>query len=238
MPPTVTYTGRMDYIERASGKVRGEEAFTVGRDGDRRFQASMVNIFDSGISRLIFMEFDAAWRPVHATCSVRAGDRSFGHTFFDFDGKTVRALHRSRDYGHFLQEKQLDAPVQAFGSHSVIGDGLQILGLDRIEPGETRRFENRLSSNELSNGGSLQMITPGYSGTGEPAVLHLQRFPNEVMSFQGRDCPVERYDLSRIGKPPLSVWLSREMELPLMLAWDVYGSVYRVTVLERLGEAG
>lgn len=237
MTATRIYNGRMDYIERATGKVRGEEAFTVGRDGDRRFQTSVINIFDSGISRLIFLEFDAGWRPVHGTCSIRVGDRSYGHTFFDFDGTTVRALHRSRDYGHFLQEKRLESPVQAFGSHSVIGDGLQILGLDAIEPGETRRFENRLSSNELSNGGSIQMITPGYSGTGEPAVLHLQRFADETLSFQGRDIPVERYDLSRVDKPPLSVWLSRELELPLLLAWDVYGSDYRVTVLDRLGGA-
>lgn len=232
---SIVYTGRMDYIQRSSGTVRGEEAFTIGRSGDIRFQTSMVNIFDSGIRRLIFLEFDADWRPVNATCSIRVAERSFGHTFFDFDGLDVRAFHRSTDYGRFAQEKRLNSPVRAFGSHSVMGDGLQILGLDRVEPGETRRFENRLSSSELSNGGSVQMITPGWSGQGEPAVLHLRRLDDETVPFDGRSYPVERYDLVRVGKPPLSVWLSREMELPLRLTWDVYDTEYRVTVLDRVG---
>ncbi len=128
------YSGRILYTSRKPerlGERRGEEWFNVTRhsDGKLTFRAHChIEEPEPTVMRDVIYSLDENRRPMDCLLRLTIGDRFMGAGFVRFGEGFAELESYGPAIGRLSQRVDLDAPIDGFGTHPIVGDAL-LLGM-------------------------------------------------------------------------------------------------------------
>jgi hypothetical protein len=150
-PDHRSYSGEVAYFRGSESNGKERFAVTIQPDGTRIMRAQ-CEIYDTRVLRDVTVTVDADWMPLVAFIQLAIGGQFAGSTWFNFSGHVALAEGYTAADGRFSQRMELDAPVDAFGTHPIHADAWNLARLRRS--GGKRITSERLTSSARSDGGT------------------------------------------------------------------------------------
>lgn len=150
--------GELSYTH--AGRERGRERFTISVHGDgSRILRTMSEIFETRVLRDVSLRVGPDWCPRDAFVRLTVADRFRGSGWFVFDDDEAQGEALHAPAARISQRIRLDARVQSFGTHPIMGDGWHASLFDVAGPRQ-QQFERLMISSYAFDGATGPELLP------------------------------------------------------------------------------
>lgn len=128
--------GRLEYTSRKKGlegQNRGFETFMFTHHSDGKItMRAHCEIYEPEptVMRDIIYAIDADRQPMDAHIRLTVGDEFMGSGWMRFDGEQIECESYGPAIGRLSQRVAAELPLDGFGTHPIVGDGLLLSGMD------------------------------------------------------------------------------------------------------------
>ena len=238
---TLRYTS--DKPDR-KGQERGREYFTITRHADGKRTLRAYNEIDDApnVMRDVTLSIGTDWRPTDCFVRLSVGDAFMGSSWFQFTEREALCEGYTVNEGRISQRIALKAPIDAFGTHPIQGDGwlMKIVSLD--QPGVARQYRNIMLCSLDHRGATGPILMPHPLGVPITFVgrerLTVAAGTFDALHFRITETADDTAETrNEVGKhPPYDIWVTADGEYVMLLA-TVTGYMmtrYELTEYERI----
>ena len=208
-----TLMGEIAYTSKKPermGQARGREWFTFTRHHDDKVTIRArceIEEPDPTVMRDVCYSLDERGLPMDCTVRLTVGDKFMGSGWFRFGDDFVECESYGPSIGRVSQRVALDAPLDGFGTHPIVGDGY-LLHKPGWKKGEKRKLNLYLPSPD-HRGATPPFLSPVQI---DAVYLGDEAITVPVGTFQARHFQYVDDGTSGMSSqhPPYDVWIRAE----------------------------